>query len=232
MPMKKIRLLVVEDNRLLRDGITQMLNRQKDMIVVASAGNGETTLRSVASSKPAVVLLDLGLSNQNSLQLVATLRKTHPAVRIIVMDLIPMQEDVVIFVQAGVSGFIMKDATIDDFLRTIRSVARGTRVLPPILTGSLFSQIVDAAVTGAGRSRLKISVRMTKRERQVIQLVADGLTNKEIAHNLHLSPSTVKSHIHNILEKLALRSRVQIANYARASGDFKEVTDSISLIDE
>ena len=148
--MKKIRLLVVEDNRLLRDGITQMLNRQKDMTVVASAGNGETTLRSVATSKPSVVLLDLGLSNQNSLQLVATLRKTHPAVRIIVMDLIPMQEDVVIFVQAGVSGFIMKDATIDDFLHTIRSVARGTRVLPPILTGSLFSQIVDAAVTGPG----------------------------------------------------------------------------------
>ncbi len=230
--MKKIKLLVVEDNRLLRDGITQMLNRQKDMTVVASAGNGENTIRSVATSKPAVVLLDLGLSNQNSLQLVATLKKTHPAVRIIVMDLIPMQEDVVIFVQAGVSGFIMKDATIDDFLHTIRSVARGTRVLPPILTGSLFSQIVDAAVTGSGRSRLKISVRMTKRERQVIQLVADGMTNKEIAHNLHLSPSTVKSHIHNILEKLALRSRVQIANYARASGDFKEVTDSISLIDE
>jgi DNA-binding NarL/FixJ family response regulator len=230
--VKKIRLLVVEDNRLLRDGITQMLNRQEDMTVVASVGNGEHTMRNVASAKPHVLLLDLGLPTQNSLQLVSDLKKEYPALRIIVMDLIPMQEDVVAFVQAGVSGFIMKDATIKDFLQTIRSVAGGARVLPPILTGSLFSQIVEQAVAGPGRSRLKISVRMTKRERQVIQLVADGMTNKEIAQDLHLAPATVKSHIHNILEKLALRSRVQIARYAHTSGDFREATDSVSLIDE
>ena len=148
------------------------------------------------------------------------------------MDLIPMQEDVVMFVQAGVSGFIMKDATIDDFLHTIRSVARGTRVLPPILTGSLFSQIVEQAAAGPGRSKLNISVRMTKRERQVIKLVSDGMTNKEIAQDLHLAPATVKSHIHNILEKLALRSRVQIAHYAHTSGEYREAVESISLIDE
>ena len=230
--MKKIRLLVVEDNRLLREGITTMLNEQEDITVVASVGNGEHTLREVAATKPGVVLLDLGLRTQNSLQLVTSLKKTHPAIRIIVMDLIPMQEDIVMFVQAGVSGFIMKDATIDDFLRTIRSVAHENRVLPPMLTGSLFSQIVEQAVANPGRSRLKISVRMTKRERQVIELVADGMTNKEIAQNLHLAPSTVKSHIHNILEKLALRSMVQISNYAHTSGDFREATDSISLIDE
>ena len=189
-------------------------------------------MRGVTRSKPAIILLDLGLPTRNSLHLVAMLKKKHPAIRIIVMDLIPMQEDVVAFVQSGVSGFIMKDATIEDFLKTIRLVARGGRVLPPMLTGSLFSQIVEQAAAGPGRSRLKLSVRMTKRERQVISLVADGMSNKEIAQDLHLAPSTVKSHIHNILEKLALRSRVQIAKYAHTSEDFREAMESISLIDE
>jgi len=230
--MKIIKLLIVEDNRLLRDGIEKMLNQQKDMNVVASRGNGEHTLRDAARTKPHIILLDLGLSTRNSLQLVASLKKKHPSIRIIVMDLIPMQEDVVMFVRSGVAGFIMKDATIDDFLETIRLVSRGARVLPPMLTGSLFSQIIQQAATGPGRTRLTSSVRMTKREREVIRLVADGMSNKEIAQDLHLASSTVKSHIHNILEKLALRSRVQIARYAHTSGEFRETADSISLLDE
>jgi DNA-binding NarL/FixJ family response regulator len=145
------------------------------------------------------------------------------------MDLIPLQEDVFIFIEAGVAGFILKDATVNDFLETIRSVAKGIKVLPSNLAGSLFSQIVDNAVTKSNTSMVVNSVRMTKRERQVVELVADGLTNKEIAQKIHLSTYTVKSHIHNILEKLALHTRVQIAKYAHTSSDFNEVIKSISL---
>ena len=178
------------------------------------------------------MLLDLGLRNQNSLQVVKTVRKNFPNVGIVIMDLIPLESDVLDFVKAGVSGFILKDATTDDFLRTIRSVASGDKVLPQHLTESLFSQIVEYAIQNSNPSKLIESVRMTKRERQVIELVADGLTNKEIAQNLHLSTYTVKSHIHNILEKLALHTRVQIANYARASDSYETISDRISMIDE
>lgn len=218
--MKKIPILIVEDNRLLRDGIASMLNEQPDIRVVAALGNSERTVATIRSTGPAVVLLDLGLRSQNSLQLVKTIRKTFGGMKVIVMDLVPMQSDVVAYVQAGVSGFILKDATMVEFLETIRHVSRGETILPPQLTGSLFSQIVDHAIRGPGQSVLLESVRMTKRERQVIELIADGMTNKEIAQELHLSPSTVKSHIHNILEKLALRSRVQIAKYAHTSGEY------------
>ena len=148
------------------------------------------------------------------------------------MDLVPLQEDVLVFVQAGVSGFILKDATVNDFLKTIRSVVNGAKVLPPHLTESLFSQIVDKAVTESSPSKVIKSVKMTKRERQVIDLVADGLTNKEIAQKLHLSTYTVKSHIHNILEKLALHTRVQIAKYVHTSGDYTSEINSISLDEE
>jgi DNA-binding NarL/FixJ family response regulator len=230
--MKKIRLLVIEDNRLLREGISAMIKEQPDMKVLAAIGTSENILEKINTLKPNITLLDLGLRNQNSLQVVKSVKKKFSNTKIIVMDLVPVHEEVLEFVQAGVSGFILKDATVDDFLKTIRNVAEGKKVLPSNLTDSLFSQIVEYAVRGPKSSSLIKSVRMTKREKQVIELIADGLTNKEIAQKLHLSTYTVKSHVHNILEKLALHTRVQIAKYAHTTEEFKDIEDSISLIDD
>ena len=104
---------------------------------------------------------------------------------------------------------------------------------PALLTGSLFSQIVNYAVNGPrGTSVLMESVRMTKRERQVVELISDGMTNKEIAQKLNLSAYTVKSHVHNILEKLALRTRIQIADDAHTSEKYQDIVNNISLISE
>lgn len=230
--MKKISILVIEDNRLLRDGLSTMIREQKDLKILAAFGDCTKALQFIRKSQPNIVLLDLGLRNQNSLQLIKILKKDFQKIKVIVMDLVPLQEDVLIFVQAGVSGFILKDATVNDFLHTIRAVAGGAKVLPPRLTESLFSQIVDKAVTESSSSEIIGAVKMTKRERQVIDLVADGLTNKEIAQKLHLSTYTIKSHIHNILEKLALHTRVQIAKYAHTSPDYNETLKSTSSIDE
>ncbi|MFZ0454347.1 MAG: response regulator transcription factor [Ignavibacteriaceae bacterium] len=230
--MKKISILIIEDNRLLRDGLSSMIKEQNDLKLLAAFGDCSKALQFIRKSQPNIVLLDLGLRNQNSLQLVKLLKKEFQKTKVIAMDLVPLQEDVLIFVQAGVWGFILKDATVNDFLRTIRSVAGGAKVLPPRLTKSLFSQIVDKAVTESNPSKIIGAVKMTKRERQVIDLVADGLTNKEIAQRLHLSTYTIKSHIHNILEKLALHTRVQIAKYAHTSPDYSETLKSISSADE
>ena len=171
---RKLRILLIEDNRLLRDGLTIMLKKQKDMDVVATIGNGENILSILKKYKPEVLLLDLGLRDRSSLNLVKTVNKNSPDAKIIVMDLIPMQTDVFEFVQAGVSGFIMKDANVLDFLKTIRSVAKGLQVLPSNLTESLFSQIVNHAVNGSKPSSLLEAVRMTKRERQVIELISEA----------------------------------------------------------
>jgi len=220
--MGRIRVLVIEDNRLLREGISAMLLEQPDIKVVAALGTGENLLLNIGKFIPGVVLLDLGLRSQNSLRLVEAVKRASPETKMIVMDLVPMQADIFEFVRAGVSGFVLKDATTQDFLKTIRAVARGTKVLPSHLTSSLFSQIIEDAINGSPKRSLTLidSIRMTKREREVIHLVADALTNKDIADKLHLSTYTVKSHIHNILEKLALHTRVQIARYAHTSEDF------------
>jgi DNA-binding NarL/FixJ family response regulator len=229
--MKKIQILLIEDNRLLREGITALLKKQTDMQVVTTVGNGENILMTIGKHNPNIVLLDLGLRSQNSLKVVKLVKQNFQEPKIIVMDLVPLQADVFEFVQAGVSGFMLKDIGVKEFLKTIRSVYKGTRVLPPHLTGSLFSQIVEHAVSGSKTSILTESTRMTKRERQVIELIADGYTNKEIAQKIHLSTYTVKSHVHNILEKLALNTRVQIAKHHHLSESYKTAIDTTSLID-
>lgn len=229
---KKIRLLIIEDNRLLREGLVAVLKKQPDMTVVESVGNGENIMTIIRKYRPEVMLLDLGLRSRNSLNLVKQVNKKYGQTKIIVMDLIPSQADVLEFIQVGVSGFILKDATLEDFLKTIRSVNKGLQVLPSNLTGSLFSQIVEHALNTAGSFMIDDSVRMTKREKQVIELIADGFTNKEIAQQLHLSTYTVKSHVHNVLEKLALNTRVQIAKYLHDSKKINPASDDVSLFED
>jgi len=230
--MKKIRILLIEDNRLLREDISALLKKQSDMNVVSTVGNGENILALIAKLKPNIALLDLGLRSQNSLQIVKLVKKNFQETKIIVMDLFPLQADVLEFVRTGVSGFMLKDVSVTEFLKTIRSVYEGVQMLPPNLTGSLFSQIVEHAIDGTKSTILNELVRMTKRERQVIELIADGNTNKEIAQELHVSTYTVKSHVHNILEKLSLSTRIQIAKHAHLSVSYKTAIDTTSLISE
>lgn len=227
--MKKIRLLIIEDNRLLRDGIHSILKAHKDIVIVAASGDGKHTLVKIKELKPNVILLDLGLRSQNSLHVVEIVKKDFPYAKIIVMDLAPVQADILQYVKAGANGFILKDASLKDFLITIRTVSEGATVLPPLLVDSLFSQIVDYAVK-EGKFKLKEAVRMTIREREVILLLGEGLTNKEIAQKIHVSTYTVKSHIHNIMEKLALHTRLEIANYSYSGETLKTVAKSISTI--
>lgn len=217
--MKRIRLILIEDNRLLREGINAMLKKEPDINVVAAFGDSDIIPDKISELKPNIVLLDLGLPKQDSLEIVKSLKDKYHDIKIIVMDLVPIQEDILRFVEAGVSGFILKDATIAEFTKTIRSVAGGEKVLPPILTGSLFSQIMDYGVKKLGPSNLIQSVRMTKREREIVELIAEGLANKEIAYKLNITVYTVKSHVHNILEKMALNTRVQIALQAHGTPD-------------
>ena len=210
-----ISVAIVDDNRLLRDGLSAMLNKLPDMRVVASLPGHSPSL---AAARPHVLLLDVGLLEHESLRLAGALRGEMPETRIIVMDLMPVHEEIVDFVNAGVWGFVLKDATFDEFVATIRSVAAGEKVLPPRMTESLFSQIANEAAGRRGADDEEPAlddVRMTRREREVIELIGEGLSNKEIAQRLNIAAHTVKSHVRNVMEKLALHTRLQIAAYSR-----------------
>lgn len=216
--MERIRIILVEDNLLLREGLSALLREQSDIAVVAALSNGDALMRTMRK-KVDVVLLDLVLRSRNSLGLVQSIRQTNPGVKIVVMDLGPVQPTLMDYVMAGVDGFVLNDATFPEFLLTIRQVARGTKVMPAMLTSSLLSQIADR-VTRNGKGNPFRSVRMTRREREVVELIAEGLSNKQIATRLNLAVDTVKSHVHNILEKLSLHTRLEIASYRHLGGPF------------
>jgi len=211
-----ISVALIEDNRLVREGMTAMLNQTEDFEVVAAGPSGDPAL--LRDAKPQVILLDVGLWDDDSLRVAETVKKESPNSKVIIMDLLPVHEDIVEFVNAGVSGFILKDATFDDLVTTIRSVAEGAHVLPPAMTSSLFSQIAKEAIV-RGRAAAMESVRMTSREREVTGLIGEGLSNKEIATRLNIATHTVKSHVRNVMEKLALHTRLQIAAYAHRQDD-------------
>jgi two-component system nitrate/nitrite response regulator NarL len=212
--LEKLQIFLIEDNRILREGITAMLENHGDFKVVARSEDGDAVrqLKSL-NTQPNVVLLDLGLEKVNSLGLMALLQDELPKVKIIAMDIIPDHVDIVEFVKAGGAGFILKNAPLKDWIETIKIVASGEKVLPRNLTQSLFTQIVELALEN-GEGIPAESVRFTNREREVVDLIAEGRSNKEIAELLHIATFTVKSHVHNILEKLTLSTRLQIAAFA------------------
>jgi two-component system nitrate/nitrite response regulator NarL len=211
-----ISVALIEDNRMVREGMAALLNKTKDFKVVATASGADPAL--LKDANPQVILLDVGLWDDDALSVADIVKRDLPNAKIIIMDLLPVHEDIVDFVNAGISGFIMKDATFEELVSTIRSVAEGKPVLPPQMTSSLFSQIAKEAVVKS-RAMAIDSVRMTTREREVVGLIGEGLSNKEIASRLNIATHTVKSHVRNVMEKLALHTRLQIAAFSHRGAD-------------
>jgi len=203
---------LVEDNRLLRDSTAALLDAS-GFGVVGAARSCDEALRDVGRLGPHVVLLDAGLSD--SVEAVTRLRAAAPAAEVVVMNFLPGHDGLVGFVRAGVAGFILKDATVDEISGAIRRVAAGAPALPRVLGSLLFSHVASQS-RGRADVAAKGDARLTRREREVIGLIADGLSNKEIAGRLHVATHTVKSHVHTVLEKLGLRTRLEVAAYAHA----------------
>ena len=213
----RIRVLLFEDHRLLREGFATLLKGRKGILLLAAPVGHDGSMAFIQRMKPDVILLDVSLPGRNSLHMVETISHEVPKAGVIVMDLAPAGEDILRFIKAGACGFVLKDAPVDEFLRTLTTVAAGGKVLPPLLSGSVFSEIVDHAIREGGKG-MKMALRMTKREREVLALISDGLTNKQIAVRLRITPYTVKSHVHNIMEKLTLHTRLEVANYSLSRG--------------
>lgn len=227
--MKKTRLLLIEENHLLREGLTAILKRQKDITAVAASGDSDSTILKIHRLRPDVIVLDLDLRSQNSLHAVETLKKEFPEAKVVVMDLSPLQGDIKQYVKAGASGFVLKDTTLDDFLVTIRAVAEGAQALPPKFAESLFSEIVEQAFKSK-RVKVTEAVRMSKSENEVFGYLGDGLSDKEIGRKLHAPTRIIKGHVQNIMKKLSLHNRLEAANHTFTDGTLRTIMESISAI--
>ena len=202
-------IAIVDDSLLVREALRRVLGGFDDLRVVSA----DASVTAGLLAEPAdILLLDVGLGDRDSLAVAEELHRAAPQMRIILMDLLPMHEDIRDYVRAGVAAFVLKDASSEEFVRTIRLVATGALVLPREMTESLFSQIVRGA-DGTVRAVARAEARLTQRELEVIAIIGEGLSNKEIAYRLNIATQTVKSHVRNVMDKLALHTRLQIAAY-------------------
>lgn len=184
----------------MRDGLTRLLGVYPDVDVVASAESANAATQQLKDAKPQVVLLDAALANGESYAFLSTLKQTAPDAKAIVIDFVPAQQDVTQFIDGGANGFIMKDATADDIAKAIRTVASGTDLPPPPAVPRAAGDAGSSPSAGGAGGAV---VRLTKREQEIKELIAAGLGNKEIAQRLNIATNTVKSHVHNMLGKLA-----------------------------
>jgi DNA-binding NarL/FixJ family response regulator len=211
-----VSVVVIEDNRLLRNSIATIVAKEPDLKVRATASGANEALQRIQDIQPQVVLLDSALAEHKSLLLVHEVKRAAPTTKVIVTDLQPVQDKVIEFVRAGVSGFILKDATAERVVRTIRSVVKGSYSLPPTLAGALLTYVRSQAYIADKMTTLD-AIGVTKREGEVVELIAGGLSTRQMAERLRIAPYTVRSHVHNIMEKLRVHTRLEIAAYAHGN---------------
>ena len=209
-----LRLLVVDDQAVVRLGFTALLDSQDDMAVVGVAGDGQQAVRLAAQLKPDVVLMDIRMPMLGGIEATGIITNREAAPRVLVLTTFDLDDYVYDALRAGASGFLLKDATPEEILHAVRVVGGGEALLAPAVTQRLIAEF-------AARSRPVPPPnidRLTPREQEVLLLVASGLTNAEIAARLCLAGQTVKSHVSSLLFKLELRDRVQAVILAYESG--------------
>ncbi|MFL6267149.1 MAG: response regulator [Actinomycetes bacterium] len=212
-----IRVLVVDDQGLVRAGFRMILEAQPDIEVVGEAADGLDAVEAAGRLRPDVVLMDIRMPRLDGLA--ATRRLAGPGaadpVRVLILTTFDLDEYVYAALRAGASGFLLKDTLAADLLSAIRVVAAGDAVVAPSATRRLLERYVPA---GTARAPVTDPGVLTEREREVLTLIARGLSNAELAGRLHLSEGTVKTHVSRLLTKLGLRDRVQAVVYASESG--------------
>jgi two-component system NarL family response regulator len=217
-----IRVFVVDDLRLLREGLVSLLAEQGNITVVGTAASGSKALEKIKELRPEVALIDIGMPGKDGLTVTQALRREAPEVKVIILGMPDLNEEIMACIEAGAAGYVLKEAAFDSLVETILAVHQGESFCSPRMAASLFSRIAE--LVSERRPRIAQSaIKLTPRELDIISEIAGGLSNKEIAQRLSIEPQTVKNHIHNILDKLQLHNRQEAVHYARERNLLKKM---------
>ena len=212
-----LRVMVVDDQALVRRGFALVLDNEPDIEVVAEAGTGVEAIEKAREHKPDIILMDIRMPEMDGLEATARILETgDTASRVIILTTFDPDEYVFRALQAGASGFVLKDIPPESLVEAVRTVADGGAMLAPGITRRLISQF--AQKMGAGRNLAERLERLTAREREVLAAIADGKSNAEIAEALFIGAATVKTHVSSVLSKLGLRDRAQAVVFAYECG--------------
>ena len=201
---ERIRILCVDDHRLVREGIASLIAQQRDMEVVASAATGEEAVALFKEHRPDVTLMDLQLPGMSGLEAIRAIKRTHLAARIIVLTMYEGEEDIFRALQEGANSYLLKDSLFDDLASRIRNVRNGEVTLPPKVEARLAER--------------KTHRPLSARETEIVGLLARGLRNKEIAATLNISEETVQVHLRNLFAKLEVNDRTAVLSVALKRG--------------
>lgn len=213
--MAKIRILVADDHTVIRRGIVGLLNAQPDMDVIDEAGNGREAVAKAEAASPDVVLLDVAMPDLNGLGATRLIKAQSPGVQVLILTMHDRADYLFQALRAGASGYVLKGADTEDLLTAVRSVARGGVYLFPPVAKELLNDYLRRVQAGEDVANYD---GLTDREREILQLIAEGRTATQIAEELSISPHTVQSHRDSIMTKLDLHNRAALIRYAIRRG--------------
>jgi DNA-binding NarL/FixJ family response regulator len=202
---RTIRLLLVADVRLYREGMETNLSGRPQFAVVGSVADGEAALGLLTASRPDVVVLDM--ATRRSFEIVRAIRIQSPAIRIVAFGVEELESEIVACAKAGIAGYVPCEASLDELVAIIEGVVRGEVICTPRIAAGIFRQLESLTSGGHTNPSAPLAVTLTGRERQILELIGRSLSNKEIAAQLGIEVSTVKNHVHNLLEKLRVDTR-------------------------
>ena len=215
-----IRVLVADDQSMVRAGFRRLLSSEEGIEVVAEAGNGQEAIEKAARFHPTVILMDIRMPELDGLEATRRILAADPAARVLILTTFDLDEYVYEALTAGASGFVLKDDPAEQLIAAVRTVAAGDALLSPAVTKRVIKQFVRVPRPEPPRELHEL----TAREREILRLIAAGLSNAEIGAQLYISETTVKTHVTHIFQKLSLRDRVQAVVLAYQTGLFEGET--------
>ena len=215
MSMNEIRIVLADDHTLVRHGLRLMLEREIGLKVVAEAANGREALQAVDASSPHVVIMDLAMPNLNGIEAARQIHQKYPAINIVVLSMHSDESYVLRALKAGARGYLLKDSADTDLVNAVRSVTEGKAFFSPAISRVLVEEYVRQLQQKGVEDSYDL---LTSREREILQLIGEGKSNKQVAQILNLSPYTVETHRSNMMEKLNLHSVPELILYAVRKG--------------
>lgn len=208
-------MLIADDHKIVRQGIRKLLETEPDLEVLGEARDGHEAVKKAGQLKPDLVLMDIAMSNLNGLEATRQIKKAFPRIKILILTMHKSEEYVLQSLQAGASGYLLKDAAVEDLVSAIRSVYKLDSFLSPAVSKTVIDAYLSKHKTKRRSSVFEI---LTDREREILQLIAEGHTNRKIADTLFISVKTVEAHRSNIMRKLNIHDITDLVKYAIKKG--------------